>query len=104
MPAVRSSRARGAGLVWVLLQILLLLRDQAHLTELTWHMHGIVTPGLMSVVSLAIVAMLGMLGEAAFPTSIASGGAGSARSIHIYAVAWLAWFWWRCTCRGSCMP
>ena len=56
-----------------------------------WHLIGIVTPGLMSVLSLGIVALLGMLGKQ-FPDEHREWWSRLRTVIHIYALAWLAWF------------
>ena len=80
----------GAALSWVLLQFVL-LRAQGGVAELRWHLIGIVTPGLMSVLSLAIVALLGMLGKQ-FPDEHREWWSRLRTVIHVYAVAWLAWF------------
>jgi hypothetical protein len=79
-----------AGLAWVLFS-LVLQRASAGPTELAWHLNAIVTPGLLSVLSLAIVAMLGMLGER-FPDEHREWWSRLRTFIHIYAAAWLMWF------------
>lgn len=82
--------AAGAGLLWALLQFVL-LRGHAGVGELQWHLNGIAVPGLMSVLSLAIVALLGMLGRQ-FPDEHREWWSRLRTVIHIYAAAWLVWF------------
>lgn len=82
-----------AGLSWLLLRLILARAGDglARVPELQWHLNGIVTPGLMSVLSLGIVALLGMLGKN-FPDEHREWWSRLRTVIHVYAVAWLAWF------------
>ena len=83
-----------AGLVWVVSELLvnipaesLTAREEAY----HWHLAALVTPAMLSVVSLAIVAMLGMLG-ARFPDEHREWWSRFRTMLHVYALAWLAWF------------
>jgi glycerophosphoryl diester phosphodiesterase len=78
-----------AGLAWVVLKVLSLRADSTSL-ELSWHIVALATPGLLSVLSLAIVAMLGMLGKQ-LPDEHREWWSRLRTVIHIYAVGWLAW-------------
>jgi glycerophosphoryl diester phosphodiesterase len=82
--------AVSASLTWLLLHFVLLV-NQSGIVELRWHLNAIVIPGLMSVLSLAIVALLGMLGKQ-FPDEHREWWSRLRTVIHIYAIAWLAWF------------
>ena len=94
---VGSAAAAGfvaAGLVWVISELLANIpaesftaREEAY----HWHLAALVTPLMLSVVSLAIVAMLGMLG-ARFPDEHREWWSRFRTMLHVYALAWLAWF------------